>query len=415
MRIVYYVLGWPPDRFPNGVVSAVSALAPAVRKAGHSAQVLAYYGEPAPGEPDVQFVEAALGRPREFPPLRVLRDRLSPHRRIFTWAAKSIAHRLNEAAELKCADILEIEESFGWSAQVARATSMPIVTRLHGPYFLTGAAGRQEPFSAYEEERVRREGEAIRSAFAITAPSKFVLDAVRNRLGCSLENAAVIPNAARLLDPARGWRLDRADREEILFVGRFDRIKGADIVLSAFARLAAARPALKLTFAGPNAEPMKIGSLLFSCKEYIGSIMPQDAAQRVSFLGPVPYTALQMLRERAFLTVIGSRIEMSPIVFLEALAAGAPTVATRVGGASEIARDSEEALFAPGEDVDALAAQIARLLDEPEYAARLGVAGRRRVEKDFAPAAVAATCIDYYSSVIDRSRKTKGARRSAQG
>ena len=415
MRIVYYVLGWPPDRFQNGVVTAVSALAPALRRAGHSAQVLAYCGEPDAHEPDVSFVDAAAREPREFAPLRALRDRLSPHRHAFDLPAQKIARRLNEAAGLKTADILEIEESFGWSAQIARATSIPVVTRLHGPWFLTGAAGRNDRFSSHEEERVRREGEAIRGALAVTAPSRFVLDAVRARYDCAIEGAAIIPNAARPVDGDRGWRLGRADPNEILFVGRFDRVKGADIVLYAFAKLAAKRPSIKLTFAGPNAAPMEIAGRSHDCKEFIASIMPHDAAKRVNLLGPVPQTELLALRERAFLTVVGSRIEMFPNVLLEALASGSPTVATRVGGAPEIARDGEEALFAPGEDIDGLAAAMETFLDEPHLAARLGAAGRKRVEADFAPSAIANTCIDYYANVIDRMRAAKGARARQRG
>jgi hypothetical protein len=53
VRIVYYVVGWPPDRFPNGVVSATASLAPALRRAGHDARIRSYYGAPNGADPEV--------------------------------------------------------------------------------------------------------------------------------------------------------------------------------------------------------------------------------------------------------------------------------------------------------------------------------------------------------------------------
>ncbi|MGE0408033.1 MAG: glycosyltransferase family 4 protein [Amphiplicatus sp.] len=412
MRIVYYTPGWPPERFPNGIVSAIATLAPALEAAGHEPWILAHHGEPDPRLANVGFVDAER-RVRGFRTFDALAARIAPRRALFEMQARQIAARLNADKTLAAADIIEMEESFGWSAIIARRVRPPLVTRLHGPYFLTGAAGRDEPFSALEEERVRREGRAIAASLSVTAPSKFVLDAARARYCCALPDAAVIPNPVRSVDDDGAWRLDRAERGEILFVGRFERLKGADIVLEAFAELAASRPALTLTFAGPNTAPMRIGGRSYDCRAYIDSIMPPESARRVRLLGTVPFNELGRLRQRAFITVIGSRVEMFPNVLLEALAAGAPVVATRVGGIPEVVRDGAEALLAPAGEADAFAAAIAMLLDNPARAAALGAAGRRRVERDFTPARIAASTIDHYESVLERrarpaSRKRRG-------
>jgi glycosyltransferase involved in cell wall biosynthesis len=64
---------------------------------------------------------------------------------------------------------------------------------------------------------------------------------------------------------------------------------------------------------------------------------------------------------------------------IEALAAGRPVVATRVGGVPDVVRDGEDGFLVPAGDVDALAERLARLAREPELRERMGAAGRARV------------------------------------
>lgn len=71
------------------------------------------------------------------------------------------------------------------------------------------------------------------------------------------------------------------------------------------------------------------------------------------------------------------------VTVLEAMAAGLPVVASRVGGIPEIVRDGETgSLVPPGDDL-ALAEACHRLLGEPELASRMGAAGRARLLESF--------------------------------
>src|SRR5205807_6097233 len=71
------------------------------------------------------------------------------------------------------------------------------------------------------------------------------------------------------------------------------------------------------------------------------------------------------------------------LVVLEALSAGTPIVATRVGGLPEAARDGIEALYADVGDVDGLTANTQRVLRDPDLRGRLGSAARLRYEAQF--------------------------------
>jgi glycosyltransferase involved in cell wall biosynthesis len=70
-------------------------------------------------------------------------------------------------------------------------------------------------------------------------------------------------------------------------------------------------------------------------------------------------------------------------VLLESMAAGAPLVATRVGGTPEALSDGECGLVVPPGDAAALATGVARLLNDPALAARLGHAARQRIANEF--------------------------------
>lgn len=83
-----------------------------------------------------------------------------------------------------------------------------------------------------------------------------------------------------------------------------------------------------------------------------------------------------------------SRSEGLPLAVLEAMAAGLPVVATRVGGVAEAVLDGETgALVAPG-DPPALAAALRDVLETPGLAATMGAAGRLRAERHFSVSAM---------------------------
>ncbi len=83
------------------------------------------------------------------------------------------------------------------------------------------------------------------------------------------------------------------------------------------------------------------------------------------------------------IAVLPSLEEGFPNAVLEAMAAGKPVVATRVGGVPEAVVHGETGLLVPPKDPEALAEAICWLLEHPTEAARFGEAGRRRVTERF--------------------------------
>src|SRR5690606_38909019 len=91
------------------------------------------------------------------------------------------------------------------------------VVRLHGPWFLNGAAVGAEEDKIFAL-RVRLEGEAIKRADAVTSPSKDVLEKVREYYQLSLPNAHVIANPGPQVPSDQIWRAEGANRKQLLFI-----------------------------------------------------------------------------------------------------------------------------------------------------------------------------------------------------
>lgn len=110
---------------------------------------------------------------------------------------------------------------------------------------------------------------------------------------------------------------------------------------------------------------------------------------RLSFHGARPVDDIVAAYARATVFVLAPVVladgdrDGIPNVLVEALAAGAPVVSTRISGIPELIEDGVEGILVEPEDSEALAAAIHRLLSDGDLAARMAAAGRRKVERDF--------------------------------
>jgi glycosyltransferase involved in cell wall biosynthesis len=157
----------------------------------------------------------------------------------------------------------------------------------------------------------------------------------------------------------------RADDRIVLAVGRLSKEKAHDVLVAAFARAPLARLSnVHLVVAGDGPERTRLRDLV-----------ARLGLERVQFIGHQP--DVWPYYQAADVVALPSDSEGSPIALLEAMAAGKPVVATRVGGVPEIVEHGRNGLLVPPRNPDALAAALAGVLDEPLRAAALG--GRARV------------------------------------
>jgi len=145
--------------------------------------------------------------------------------------------------------------------------------------------------------------------------------------------------------------------------------KGVDILIEAFARILPEFPEYRLVIMGHCRKP----ELQRWKARAVG-------VGNVEFRNPVPYDEVGDFITSCTALVIPSRSEGMGRVFIEAMAASKPCVGTRVGGIPNVIVDGETGLLAEPENAEDLANKLRVLLADAGLRARMGEAGRRRVE-----------------------------------
>ncbi len=157
---------------------------------------------------------------------------------------------------------------------------------------------------------------------------------------------------------------------EILCVARLAPVKAHVILVDAIGQLVAAgRTGVRLVLVGE-------GPARASIAERVAS---QGLGAYVRLEGALNHDRVLEFYRRASVFALPSFAEGVPVVLMEAMAMEVPCVATWIAGVPELIRADVDGLLIPPADPDALAAAIARLMDNPELAARLGHSGRIRV------------------------------------
>jgi glycosyltransferase involved in cell wall biosynthesis len=151
----------------------------------------------------------------------------------------------------------------------------------------------------------------------------------------------------------------------VTVVSRLNRLKGLEHFLEAAALIAPQFPAARFLVVGDtNPDDRAYWSVLTGLAEGLG------ISDRVIFTGL--RTDVPNVLASATVAVMPSLNEALSNVLLESMAAGAPVVATRVGGTPEAVEDGVNGLLVPPADVPALAQAICSLLADPVRADRLG-------------------------------------------
>lgn len=408
LRVGYTSPGWPLRDFPNGIVTYVQnilvGLDVNIKPIIFAAPLIGH-------EVKDQLINVSKFKTSNNIFQKLL---LSILYRIKLSFAKSILYRKTAAENARKIylaikeledplDILEIEESFGTASLLMKMTKVPIVTRLHGPWAVIGPILNMQDSWDFKL-RVFREGEAIKNAQGVTAPSLDILDQVRKYYGFPLPHAQVIPNPVPEVDIDKQWQYDASAKPLILFVGRFDAVKGGDLLLEAFRYIALKHHEVELLFVGPD-RGLDVEGKTLMFNDYIEQFIPEsEIKKRIQFLGHCDSAVIAELRQKSLVTIVCSRYEVFSISLVEALAAGCPTVATAVGGMKDIIFNEYNGLHAEPESPVSIAEKVLSLIANPE---KMQVLSKNAIEdskRRFSPAVVAAQTTEYYKCVLSRQK-----------
>ncbi|MFO7280904.1 MAG: glycosyltransferase family 4 protein [Thermoanaerobacterales bacterium] len=232
-------------------------------------------------------------------------------------------------------------------------------------------------------------GRVLRGAVEVIAAGGYPAAEGRRAAGRDLPVTVVPPG----VDPVRFAPLDEearakaralfdlpADGRVVVSLSRLVPRKGMDVLVEAVAELAPDRPDLVLAIGGAGRDRRRLERLIDRTgapARLLGRVPDQDL--------PALYGCADVYAMLCRNRWAGLEQEGFGIVFLEAAACGVPQVAGASGGAHEAVADGETGLVVRRpRDRAAVAAALARLLDDPAARAAMGAAARRRAERDYA-------------------------------
>ncbi len=235
------------------------------------------------------------------------------------------------------------------------------------------------------------ERRALKMADSVLALSEYTRAAVEPIVGDKVLLASCGVDTD-LFRPSRGPKGDY-----ILCVARFwDPRKNVQLLLEAYALLKQRLPRipdLYLIGDPPSAQSQQ-------------DLQSLGLGENVRMLGPRQGDELAQLYRDAQFFVLSSNEEGLGIVILEAMASGLPVVTTACGGPASVVKEGETGFLTPTGDVAALADAIEKLLTQPELRARMGAAGRKRVETQFSFAAAGKVFLDKYDELLRNSSRS---------
>ncbi|MEJ2548482.1 MAG: glycosyltransferase [Gemmatimonadota bacterium] len=339
----------------GGRETVVADLSAALHEAGHVVEVMAVLDRGT--DPDLHpFVRSLLDQGV------TVRSIVLPPR-----AYREEARAIRAAIRDMGATVLH---SHGYRTDVVgsialRRTACRFVSTAHG---FTGGGWKNR---LYE----RLQAGAWRRSEAVIAVSDPLVDAIEGR-GVDRRKIHLIPNAwrgdalAMTREQARRRLEIEADARVVGWAGRLAAEKGPDVALETLARTG--DEGIQLHFVGEG----RLRAELEARAEEL------NLTHRVRWHGAIENAAV--LFPAFDLLLVSSRTEGTPMVLFEAMTAGVPIVATRVGGVPDVLTESE-ALLAPSEDPVALARALDASFTAPEEARARAEHARRRLRSRYAP------------------------------
>ena len=287
-------------------------------------------------------------------------------------------------------DVVHAQEAAA-NAYVAIRSGYPTVVTAHGirsedtKYISSWSRRLRFRFDSVIIERA-----VIRQTRHLIAISHYIPEYFKTLLRLDLE-VYYVPNAIG----ERFFNLtDIVSEQVVLFAGRVTPLKRVMDLVQAFAQIVKEIPSAQLHIAGEcNSEASYVESIRCWIRQ-------AGVEEHIHILGELQEEALLREYAQCSMIALSSSQENAPMVIAQAMAAGKPVVATRVGGVAEmIGETGERGLLVKVGDVDGLAQAMLRLLQDPVLQAQLGQAGHTFARENYHQDRVARRTYEVYRHI----------------
>ncbi len=232
------------------------------------------------------------------------------------------------------------------------------------PYVLTLHGGGLPEFLRRRKERGQR---LLASADAVTAPSLYLLDQLREYR----PDIRLLPNAVEL--GAYRFVERRSLRPKLVWLRAFHEIYNPTLAVRVLALLQKQHPEASLLMVGPDKEDGSLQAVRTLASEL-------GVSDRLEIVEGVPKRDVPEWLQKGDILLNTTNVDNAPVGVIEGLACGLCVISTNVGGIPYLLKNGEDSLLVSVGDVSEMAEAAARLLAEPELAARLSRAARSKAE-----------------------------------
>jgi N-acetyl-alpha-D-glucosaminyl L-malate synthase BshA len=302
----------------------------------------------------------------------------------------ALAVAIHDTAQNQGLDVMHVHYAIphATSAWVAAAMleddKLPVVTTLHGTDITL--LGQHPSFHAITRF-------SILQSQGLTAVSRYLKQETVEAFGVPEQRIEVIPNFVdtevyrRDKEPCRRDSLSEPGEKIVMHISNFRQVKRVPDVVTVFARVAREIPA-RLVLVGDGPERPRA----LERAEELG------VADRTVFLGK--HSFVDELLACADLFLLPSENESFGLAALEAMACGAPVVASRSGGLPEVVSDGEAGFLLEVGDVEGMGDAARALLGDDERWAAASRAARRVAVERFSIDRVVPQYEEYYRTVL---------------
>jgi len=400
MNICFATLSYPLNGgATSGVGSEVQAIAHSLIDAGHSVSVLNLTTEEERTETDDRDERGAQIHHVRSGNLHWFAGKLPFVGKALALPVREIEYAIavwrgvRRANKVRKLDLIEGCET-GMLLVTLFSRKTPVVIRLHGEKYTFDKYTPGMDMSAGVRLSRMLQRVALRRAKVLISPSRAHAREIALELRRDERSIRIIPNTTNLIEPTA--KSDANDPPTVLFAGRLEPVKGIPMLLEAAALVVKQLPSTRFVLAGSSHPALPQENLDTLIRKF-------QLEKNVAQVGGLKKSELDRWYARASLCVVPSHYESFGLVALEAMAAGLPVVATRVGGLPEVIEDGTTGLLVAAGDANGLSAAITRLLTDPAKAATMGMAARERVRLEFTLERNAALNFSLYEDVCKQS------------
>ncbi len=398
MNILLLCDEYPPGRH-GGIGTVVQMQAREMVRQGHKVTVVGFYDWGYGGENEFEDqgvkvyrfrrgLASSLLKKQDALPVRAV-YRLLRTTNIFQLDIKNSLHRYYEFVERLIGeyhiDIIEMPDyndyvRFCNSYVSFPEFSVPVIAKLHGSLTYIGYMNGKDIPPHWQQ----MEHDILLQADAVCSVSHYRAD-IANKIGEYNGEIDVLYNG---IDTSIIGDYNTKYSSRIVFTGSLTENKGIYQLIKAWNIVKDRAPDAELYLFGKG--PI----------ERIREGLTATAKSSVHFKGHVDRASLFQYLGEAQAAIFPSYAESFALAPMEAMACGIPIIYTsRTSGPELIVNEVDGLLVDPG-DVEAIASQILKLLGDKDLAKKLGLAGKKKIEKDFDISVVVAKHIEYYKQLL---------------